>query len=109
MDPISILTVMVVIAIPVLIVVLVLRSRRQRSVGFLEPDRYNTYAVVAFVLAFLVSVAAVVLGHIALAQIRRTHERGWGLAAAALILGYLGVIGGAIGLTVLLVQLQPYM
>jgi hypothetical protein len=46
---------------------------------------------VGFVLAFFVSLAAIVCGHIALSQIKRTGERGHGLALAAVIIGYAGV------------------
>lgn len=45
------------------------------------------------------------LGHIALSQINRTHERGWGLAVAGLVLGYLGLIAGAIWLLFVVTQL----
>jgi hypothetical protein len=52
---------------------------------------YNVLAIVGFVLAFVVPIGGIVCGHIALAQIRRTHERGRGLALAATILGYVFV------------------
>ena len=45
-----------------------------------------------FVLPLIASIAAVVLGHIARAQIRRTGEQGGGLALAGLILGYTGAV-----------------
>jgi hypothetical protein len=55
----------------------------------------NTSATIAFVLALLglvltpvVDIAAVVVGHHALATIRRTGEQGAGLAKAALAIGY---------------------
>ena len=37
-------------------------------------------------------IIAVILGHVAHGQIRRTGERGSGLATAGLILGYLAVV-----------------
>jgi hypothetical protein len=46
--------------------------------------------------------AAIVLGHIALRQIRRTGERGRGLARTALILGYGLLLAGMIPALVLL-------
>jgi hypothetical protein len=52
----------------------------------------NVMAIIALVSAFLVPIAPVVCGHIALAQIRRTGERGRGMALAGLILGYIGVV-----------------
>ncbi len=59
-------------------------------------QRFNTLAIVAFVLAFVVSLGAVICGHIALAQIKRTGERGRALAIWALVLGYLGILLGII-------------
>ena len=44
------------------------------------------------VVPFFASIAAVVLGHVARAQIRRTGEQGSGLALAGLILGYTGTV-----------------
>lgn len=51
----------------------------------------NTLAIVSLVSAFFVSLAAVITGHIALGQIRRTGESGHGLAVTGLVLGYVGV------------------
>jgi peptidyl-prolyl cis-trans isomerase B (cyclophilin B) len=59
-------------------------------------DRYNTLSIVAFILAFVVSIGAVICGHIALSQIKRTGERGRGLAIWALVLGYLGIAIGVL-------------
>lgn len=61
-----------------------------------QTERFNVLSIVGFVLAFVVSLGAVICGHIALAQIKRTGERGRGLAIAALILGYLGILLGII-------------
>jgi hypothetical protein len=43
-----------------------------------------------------VSLAAVICGHIALSQIKKTGEKGRGLAIGGLVLGYLGIISGII-------------
>lgn len=59
-------------------------------------ERYNVLAIIGFVFAFTVSIGAVVCGHIALSQIKRTGEKGRGFAIAALILGYLGIVLGTI-------------
>ena len=59
-------------------------------------QRFNTLSIVAFILAFVVSLGAVICGHIALVQIRRTGERGRGLAIWALVLGYLGILLGIV-------------
>lgn len=56
----------------------------------------NTLAIVSLVLAFFISLGAVICGHIALSQIKKTGENGRGLAIAGLILGYLGLVGGLI-------------
>jgi hypothetical protein len=45
-----------------------------------------------FTLGFA-AIPAVILGHLARAQIRRTGERGDGMAIAGLVLGYLGLAG----------------
>lgn len=54
----------------------------------------NTMAIISLVLAFFISLGAVITGHIALGQIKRTGEGGRGLAMAGLILGYIGLVGG---------------
>jgi len=60
------------------------------------PPKLNTLAVLAFVLAFVVSPAAIALGVIARGQIRRTGESGNGLATAAVVVGsVLTVVGVA--------------
>jgi hypothetical protein len=41
-----------------------------------------------FVCPIVGAVAAVVMGHTAKGEIRRTHEAGWGLATAGQVLGY---------------------
>jgi uncharacterized protein YacL len=64
--------------------------------GQAPQDRFNTLSIVAFILAFVVSLGAVICGHIALAQIKRTGERGRGLAIWALVLGYLGILIGVL-------------
>jgi hypothetical protein len=52
----------------------------------------NTLSIVALVLGLVgVSPGAVVCGHIALGQIRRTGEQGRGMAIAGLVLGYVGL------------------
>ena len=53
-----------------------------------SPD-YNTFAVLSPIFAVVVPPAGVVLGHLALPQIRRTGERGSAAAIAGLVIGYL--------------------
>jgi Domain of unknown function (DUF4190) len=57
---------------------------------------YDGLAITSFILgllwlSWLGSIAAVILGHIALRNIRRTHASGRGLAIAGLVLGYIGL------------------
>jgi hypothetical protein len=78
--------------------------------GYRAAGPTNGLAVIAFVCGLaqfvivLTFIPAIVCGHIARAQIRRTGEGGGGLALAGLILGY---VGGAIaiGLAALLVAI----
>src|SRR5665647_1627883 len=59
----------------------------------------NAFAMASLVLGLTGgSIIAVVFGHIARSQIRRTKETGGGLAIAGLVLGYVAVAGGAAAL-----------
>jgi hypothetical protein len=64
-----------------------------------QPNSTNLLAIVSLVsiiglwTAFLGSIAGIVCGHIALSQIKRTQQKGRGLALAGLIIGYV-TIGG---------------
>lgn len=50
----------------------------------------NTLAIISLVTAFVFPfVVPVVLGHMALSQIKRTNESGYGLAVAGLVIGYI--------------------
>ena len=57
-------------------------------------DKYNVLAIVSLVSAFFFSLVAVITGHIAMSQIKKTGEKGYGLALWGLILGYLGLVIG---------------
>jgi peptidyl-prolyl cis-trans isomerase B (cyclophilin B) len=57
---------------------------------------YNTMSIVAFILAFFISVVGVILGFVALSQIKRTGEQGHGLALAAIIIGFAEILLGII-------------
>jgi hypothetical protein len=66
--------------------------------GYYTPPhpRTNGFAIGAMAAGLLAwmppgALAAVLLGHTARGQIRRTGERGDGLAVAGLVLGYLGI------------------
>lgn len=48
----------------------------------------NVLAIVALIASFVVPLAGVICGHIALAQVKRTGENGHGLALGGVIVGY---------------------
>jgi hypothetical protein len=48
----------------------------------------NTLAIVAIILGFTVPIGGIITGHIALGQIKKTHEGGRELALAGTIIGY---------------------
>jgi peptidyl-prolyl cis-trans isomerase B (cyclophilin B) len=52
----------------------------------------NGLAIASFVLAFFVSLLSIIFGHVALSQIKRTGERGRGLALAGLWISYLSML-----------------
>jgi hypothetical protein len=57
---------------------------------------YNTMAIVGFILAFFINIVGVILGFVALSQIKRTGEQGRGLAIAAIIIGLAEIVLGII-------------
>lgn len=48
----------------------------------------NTLAIIALIAAFVFPIAGIVVGHLALSQIKKTGEAGHGLALWGTILGY---------------------
>ncbi|MGK0714660.1 DUF4190 domain-containing protein [Leucobacter sp. W1153] len=60
----------------------------------------NTMAIIALIASIIVSLVGVILGHIALSQIKKTGEGGRGLAIAALIIGYIGVAAWVVAIFV---------
>uniref|UniRef100_A0A942T6F1 DUF4190 domain-containing protein n=1 Tax=Neobacillus citreus TaxID=2833578 RepID=A0A942T6F1_9BACI len=65
-------------------------------------DRYNVLAIVGFILAFVVNIAGLVVSIIALTQIKRTGERGRGLALAGIIISALSIVFGIISVIVVI-------
>ena len=63
--------------------------------GAAQP-RWNVLAIVAFVATFFISILGIILGFIALSQIKRTGEQGRGLALAAVIIGFIALALGII-------------
>jgi len=54
-----------------------------------QPRRMNSMAIMALVSVFVFGPLAVIFGHVARGQIRRTGEEGAGIALGSLIIGYL--------------------
>jgi hypothetical protein len=59
---------------------------------YLMRPRTNPFAIASLVLAFFATVLSIIFGHVALSQIKRTGERGRGLALAGLWISYLSVV-----------------
>ena len=56
-------------------------------------DKYNVLSIISLVTSILlISVVGIITGHIALSQIKKTGEKGRGLALWGTILGYVGVL-----------------
>jgi hypothetical protein len=66
------------------------QARLEETTGE-RPTGTNVFAILALVFGIGGGVLGIVFGHIARAQIRRSNERGWGLATAGLVLGYIGL------------------
>ena len=85
----------------VVVVILVRRGKRlaaQSTPVTLVPaqaqvaaERTNTLAILALVFGILGGYLAIIFGHLALSQIKRSGEQGRGLAITGLILGYFWV------------------
>ena len=58
---------------------------------YVAPPRTNPFAIASLVLAFFATVLSIVFGHVALSQIKKTGEKGRGLALAGLWISYLSV------------------
>ncbi|MDA3146182.1 DUF4190 domain-containing protein [Leucobacter sp. UCMA 4100] len=56
--------------------------------GTPQSAKTNVCAILSLVFAFVFQIAGIVLGHVALSQIKKTGEEGRGLAIAGLIIGY---------------------
>lgn len=73
--------------------------------------KFNTLSIVsiATAISWVGAVAGVITGHIALAQIKRTGEKGRGLAITGLVLGYLYIAGSiAMGILMVLFRLRGW-
>ena len=70
------------------------------SRGYHEPRPTNSMAIAALVSVFFIAILGVLFGNAALRQIRDSGEGGGGLALAAVIIGWVQLIGGAISLVI---------
>ena len=73
---------------------------QQQPYGYAQPQGYpqqyaapmatgtNGLAIASLICAFIVPLVGVILGHIALSQIKQTGQEGRGLAIAGLVIGY---------------------
>lgn len=68
----------------------------------------NVLAIVSLISAFFVSLVAIITGHIALKQIKESGESGRGLAIAGLILGYAGIVAGALAIIIFVAAAATY-
>ena len=80
-------------------------SRRRAAIAngtLVLVDRTSAIASVSLIAVFFGALPGIVLAHIALARLKLTRERGWGLAIAALWIGY-AAVASAVLLWVLVV------
>ncbi|WP_400994783.1 DUF4190 domain-containing protein [Agromyces sp. GXQ0307] len=68
-----------------------------------QTDRWNVFAIIAFVTVWFTVILGLIFGHIALAQIKKSGEKGRGLALAAVIIGWIAVVLGALALMLFLI------
>ena len=60
-------------------------------------EKWNILSIIAFIIVFFgFSVISIILGFIGLNQIKKTGERGRGLAIWAIVLGFVSIIIGII-------------
>lgn len=62
----------------------------------------NVLAIIALIAAFVFPLAGIIVGHIALSQIKKTGEQGKVFAIIGLVLGYLGILAAIIFLVIFL-------
>ena len=71
------------------------------SSGAAYSAKTNTLAIVSLVTSIVgLSLIGIITGHISMSQIKKTGEQGRGLAIAGLVIGYVGIALGIIGVMV---------
>ena len=58
--------------------------------------KWNVCAIIGFIFAFLFSLIGLILSIVGLNQIKRTHEKGRGLAIAGIIISIIMMVGGGV-------------
>ncbi len=62
-----------------------------------QGEKWNILSIIAFIIVFFgFSVISIILGFIGLNQIKKTGERGRGLAIWAIVLGFVSIVIGII-------------
>jgi hypothetical protein len=65
----------------------------------------NVLAVISLVSAFFAGLVGIITGHVALSQIKRTRERGRGLAVGGIVIGYVNALATVVVIVVSIVTL----
>ena len=69
----------------------------QPSAAPAPAEKWNVLSIIAFIIVFFgFSVISIILGFIGLNQIKKTGERGRGLAIWAIVLGFVSIVIGII-------------
>ncbi len=63
---------------------------------------FNTFAILSIVFVWFAGIFGLVFGYIALSQIKKTGERGRGLALASVIIGWIGLAFGVIWIIIII-------
>ncbi len=72
-----------------------------------ETERYNVLSIVAIVTVWFAGILGLIFGYIALSQIKRTGEKGRGLALAAVIIGWIALAFALIYIIILVALIIP--
>jgi hypothetical protein len=107
-DPTAIAIVLVLVSVVPLIFVLRASSRRKEAIAagdLVLKEKTNTFAIISLIVVFFGAVPGIVFGHIALAQLKASSERGWGLAVAAVWIGYASIAAALVAFGIALIPI----
>jgi hypothetical protein len=79
-------------------------SLTEKDTSQVKPKKTNTLAIIAFIASFFISIVGLILGIVALHEIKKSGEKGKGFAVAAIIISIIGIV-----LTLLLFLMVPMM